>query len=61
MPKVTFAKQFKFSPDGIAVDTYEPGEHDVSARCAQVAKAAGVLAEKAPAKTEKPLPETDKA
>lgn len=53
MPKVTFAKQFKFSPDGITVDTYEPGEHDVSTRCVEVAKAAGVLAEKAPTKTDK--------
>lgn len=46
MPKVTFTRQFKFSPDGITVQVIEPGEHDVSDRCAEVAQASGVLAEK---------------
>jgi hypothetical protein len=57
MPKVKFAKSFKFSPDGSKVVEYTPGEHEVNARCAQVAQQAGVLeaekAQKAPAKAKK--------
>ncbi len=45
--KVTFKNKFKFSPDGYSNVTYAPGEHDVSERCAEVAKEAGALTVKA--------------
>lgn len=44
MQNVEFAKPFRFSPNGVEVVDYLPGKHDVSDRCAQAAKEAGVLA-----------------
>lgn len=44
MPSVTFAKPFRFSPDGIEIVDHAPGNHDVSDRCAEAAQEAGVLA-----------------
>lgn len=59
MPDVTFAKQFKWSPNGIKIKTFEPGKRTVSARCAECAKEAGVL--KKPASTKKPAATDNKA
>jgi len=44
MRSVKFSKSFRFSPNGIDIVDYPPGKHDVSDRCAQAAKEAGVLA-----------------
>lgn len=55
MVKVTFARPFRFSPDGFTVVDYATGSAEVSKRCAEVAAAAGALEAakepKKPAKT----------
>jgi len=56
MPPVTFAKPFKFSPNGIDIVDHAPGKHDVSDRCAQAAKEAGVLAPSVRAATKPKAP-----
>jgi len=51
--KIRVTKQFSWARDGIHVETYQPGEHDVPERCAEVAIendwARAVAAKKAPA------------
>lgn len=37
MPKITVEKEFRHSDDGNVVNTYPPGDHEVSERCATVA------------------------
>ncbi|MBS1170029.1 MAG: hypothetical protein H6R01_947 [Burkholderiaceae bacterium] len=40
--KIKFTKAFKYSPNGINVVEYAPGEHDVDDRCAAIAVSIGV-------------------
>jgi hypothetical protein len=37
MPKITVQVEFRHSDDGNNVNTYPPGSHEVSERCATVA------------------------
>lgn len=37
MVKIIVNKPFKFSPDGLNVEAYSIGEHEVTERCAHVA------------------------
>lgn len=56
---VTFARPFRFSPDGVQVVEYAIGKADVSVRCAEVAKQAGVLKARVAQQTAAPAaPET---
>jgi len=61
MPSVTLAKPFRFSPNGIDIMDYPPGKHDVSDRCAQAAKEAGVLAAPVRAATKPKAPRPSSA
>lgn len=45
MVKVKLKELFKFSPNGIDVMEYEPGEHELSIRGAECALAAEVIAD----------------
>jgi len=42
-PIVTLTELFKFSPDSIRVIEYEPGEHDLSDRAAEIAHGLGIV------------------
>jgi len=42
-PIVTLTELFKFSPDSIKVVEYEPGEHDLSDRAAEIAQGLGIV------------------
>lgn len=50
MVKLKLKELFKFSPNGIDVMEYEPGEHELSIRGAECALAAEVVADVAAAK-----------
>jgi len=56
MPVIKVSKPFKHSEDGNSVIEYEIGEHEVSARCAEVAvgnlEVAELLEEKTPSDKE---------
>ncbi|OWP50264.1 hypothetical protein [Pseudomonas nitroreducens] len=43
MPIVKLIDLFKFSPDGIRVLEYPPGEHDLDGRALEVAKSMGII------------------
>lgn len=60
MPKIIVETAFKHSDDGNTVNSYEPGEQEVSERCATVA--IDQLKVASPAGTSKqPAPDKDKA
>lgn len=41
MPTLVVKKSFRYSPDGVTVVEYPPGEHEVDDRCAEIAEAEG--------------------
>lgn len=43
MPVIKLADLFKFSPDGISVIEYPPGEHDLDGRALDVAVSLGIV------------------
>lgn len=44
MPKVKLTAALKFSPDGIRVIEYPPGEHELEGRALEVADSLGLVA-----------------
>lgn len=44
MPKVKLTAALKFSPDGIRVIEYQPGEHELEGRALEVAESLGLVA-----------------
>lgn len=59
--KIKLAKTFRWSPNGYDINEYQPGEHDVPERCAEVAALSGVLAEsEEEPKEEKPISKSKK-
>ncbi len=60
MPKVIFAKTFRFSPDGFNIVEYPTGEAEVSDRCAEVAAEAGALVSDGKSETEETKKPTNK-
>lgn len=43
MPLVKLTDLFKFSPDGIRVMEFEPGDHDLEGRALEVAVSLGIV------------------
>jgi len=60
MPKIIVETEFKHSDDGNIVNTYAPGEQEVSDRCATVAIEQLKVARPA-GTTKQPAPDKDKA